>query len=69
MNPSQFVCTPTEIKLLLRLRQLQNQGLVTQVLIDLPSITLHVIGKPENLERKEASQRTLLTADQDCSII
>jgi hypothetical protein len=47
-----FPCSPTEIKLLLRLRQLTNQNLAHLVLLDLAKMTISLIKSPEALKHE-----------------
>jgi hypothetical protein len=52
MNATPFPCTPAEIKLLLRMRQLAREARPPLVLVDLGNFTLSQVGRPETLGKK-----------------
>ncbi|HMN12581.1 MAG TPA: hypothetical protein PKD55_09685 [Bellilinea sp.] len=54
--PTPFACTPAEIKLLLRLRQVRKTGAAVLVMLDLSADALHVIGKAEHLSGKSVDK-------------
>jgi hypothetical protein len=50
MTEKDLVLSPTEIKLILRLRQLANNKIAEQVLLNISKMTISVIKAPETLK-------------------
>ncbi len=50
-QPVRFECTPWEVRLILRLRQLRQRRQARQILLDLPTLTLYPVGSAEALDR------------------